>query len=90
MENNVKQLEELIKLKDDFLLLCGHDYKAPIDAISELTKNLISKPELLPIEKNENLTKILDSTRQLNSLINEIMDLSNIQIKEDLKRKKAA
>ncbi len=73
-----KKLKEIDKLKDDFVSMASHELKTPLFIIKGYADFIKDAPELLP-ETRENVSKIEISVNQLNSLINEILDVSMIE-----------
>lgn len=77
-----KQLEELDKLKDEFISMAAHELRSPITGLVgylELLRNKISPSQLPAIQSDLN---ILDNlTIDLRNLINDLLDVSRIEQK---------
>lgn len=78
-EKNTK-LEELDKLKDEFLANTSHELRTPLNGIIGLTESLIDGATG-PLSDNtkSNLTMIASSGRRLSSLVNDILDFSQLK-----------
>ena len=86
-EDELKQanedLQRLDKLKDDFLANTSHELRTPLNGIIGLTESLIdgaSGP--LSDKTTENLAMIASSGRRLASLVNDILDFSQLKQQE--------
>lgn len=75
-----KKLNEVDKLKDDFLSMASHELKAPLVVISGFTgllatnKTVVENPEL-----SHQVQAIKLSTDRLKSLIDDLLDVSRIE-----------
>lgn len=77
-----QELEEANKLKDQFLSMASHELKTPITSIRgqaqlgmlRLNKQVELPPELEPVRAS--LERIDQHTRRLNSLVDDLLDLS--------------
>ena len=75
-----KQLEELDRLKDEFISMAAHELRAPITGITgylELLKSKILTQESASIKSE--LDILADLTKDLNSLVEELLDVSRIE-----------
>jgi signal transduction histidine kinase len=75
-----KQLEELDKLKDEFISMAAHELRAPITGLTgylQLLRDKI-KPEQIPTLKDE-LGTLDILTQDLGNLINDLLDVSRIE-----------
>lgn len=85
LEKANQELQQANKLKDQFLSMASHELKTPITtirgqaqiAIRRLTRQRELPPELEPIRSS--LEKIDAQTRRLNSLVEDLLDLSSIR-----------
>ncbi|GAB4286764.1 MAG: hypothetical protein Fur0025_19550 [Oscillatoriaceae cyanobacterium] len=73
-------LEEMDRLKDEFLANTSHELRTPLNGIIGLTESLIDgiAGELSP-KAITNLKTIATSGRRLSNLINDILDFSKLQ-----------
>ncbi len=75
-----QQLEELDKLKDEFISMAAHELRAPITAVigyMELIQQKISPEEAEKIKSDFETLNVV--TKELNNLINELLDVSRIE-----------
>ena len=78
-EKNIK-LEELDKLKDEFLANTSHELRTPLNGIIGLTESLIDGATgTLSDNTKSNLNMIVSSGRRLSSLVNDILDFSRLK-----------
>lgn len=76
----VHRLEQLDKLKDDFLARVTHELRTPVHGIIGIADSM-SKGSAGKLNDNQqyNLTLIAQSARRLSSLINDILDFSKLK-----------
>ncbi len=87
LEKNLIELQNLDRLKDQFLAACSHDLRGPLNGILGFAAILLEDPSLKP-EQQEGLGIIKSSGLNLLNLINDLLDISQIQLqKEELKLK---
>jgi two-component system, sensor histidine kinase ChiS len=78
-EKNTK-LKELDQLKDEFLANTSHELRTPLNGIIGLTESLIDGATgALSDNTKSNLTMIASSGRRLSSLVNDILDFSQLK-----------
>jgi len=77
----IDQLKKLNKTKDNFLAVCSHDLRAPLNGILGFTDILLEKRHPL-LEQKAILTQIKESGEYLLELINDILDLSSAEAKK--------
>ena len=78
-EKNTK-LEELDKLKDEFLANTSHELRTPLNGIIGLTESLIDGATgALSDNTKSNLNMIASSGRRLSTLVNDILDFSRLK-----------
>ncbi len=89
------KLEEANQTKDQFLSIASHELKTPVTSIrghAQLTMRRLAKQKDLSPEMEEigtTLNKINDQTTRLNSLIDDLMDVSSIRAgKLELRKQK--
>ncbi len=72
-----KRLQQVDKLKDQFLANTSHELRTPLQGIIGLSETLYEQEE--QPEKQENLGMIISSGKRLNSLVNDILDFSRLK-----------
>lgn len=75
-----KQLEEIDRLKDEFISMAAHELRAPITAITgylELLRDKIKTNRLS--ETDEDLGILAKLTKDLNDLVEELLNVSRIE-----------
>ncbi|MBE7382522.1 MAG: response regulator [Leptolyngbya sp. SIO1E4] len=80
LEERNQELQRLDKLKDEFLANTSHELRTPLNGIIGLAESLIdgvSGP--LPRQTKGNLAMIVASGRRLSSLVNDILDFSQLR-----------
>ncbi len=65
--------------KDKFISMLSHDLRAPFTSILGFAEILINEPHLSPIERNEYLQYIHESSQHQLQLINYLLDWSRLQ-----------
>ena len=81
LQNHVRDLKHLNKLKDDLLSITSHDLRSPITGILGFT-DILLEDDVLNEDHKEYLGHIKDSSEFLLALINDILDLSRVQSDE--------
>jgi Na+/proline symporter/signal transduction histidine kinase len=74
-----ERLQELDRLKDDFVSTVTHELRTPLTSIRAFSEILLDNPDLEPEERQEFLTTIVDETGRLTRLINQVLDLSKLE-----------
>jgi len=85
-----RRLEEVDKMKDDFVSIAAHELRTPLVVIRGYL-DLLSK-EHMSDEDKESMERINISVEQLNTLINDILDVARVQqgrMQFDIKRVEA-
>lgn len=75
-----KKIQELDKMKDDFVSMTAHELRTPIAAIcgyAEILKEKIGKS--IKPEEAEHLSRVIISANRLSVLIDDILDVSRIE-----------
>ncbi|MCA1840468.1 MAG: ATP-binding protein [Actinomycetota bacterium] len=76
----VQRLEELDRLKQDFMATISHELKTPLTVIKGMTQTLERRWESLdPNLRQEFLRKVNDNTDTLERTITELLDFSRLQ-----------
>jgi signal transduction histidine kinase len=73
-----KKLKEVDQLKDDFISLASHELRTPLTIIRGYAEFANKAPELSP-ETRDYISKIDISTKELDSLVSDILDVSRIE-----------
>ncbi|WP_293337989.1 ATP-binding protein [Microcoleus sp. CAWBG58] len=82
LEAKNTQLQQLDKLKDEFLANTSHELRTPLNGIIGIAESLIDGATgKLPETTNFNLALIASSGKRLASLINDILDFSQLKYK---------
>lgn len=90
LEKANEDLKKMDQLKDEFLANTSHELKTPVHGILGLTESMLDGTCGDLNEKSEMmLTMILQSSRRLSKLVNDIVDFSRLK-NSDIKLKKTA
>jgi signal transduction histidine kinase/class 3 adenylate cyclase/CheY-like chemotaxis protein len=81
-----ERLEQIDRLKDQFLANTSHELRTPLNGIIGLSEGLLDEEE--DLEKQENLSMIVSSGKRLASLVNDILDFSKLRTHEIELRKR--
>jgi len=85
-----QKAEESDRLKSAFLANMSHEIRTPMNGVIGFSE-MLSDPDLSPASRMEYASIIIDSSRQLLSIVNDILDISRIEAglvslsKEDVK-----
>jgi signal transduction histidine kinase len=74
-----QRLQELDRLKDDFISTVTHELRTPLTSIRAFTEILHDNPDLEATERTRFLVIITKESVRLTRLINQILDLSKIE-----------
>lgn len=80
LHKQVEELEKLSRVKDQFLAVCSHDLRTPLNTIMGLS-NLIIEDEEVDEDVGEYVKQIDSSAKDLLEMVNELLDFSEIQIR---------
>ncbi len=76
-----QELEHLSEVKDQFLLTTQHHLRTPLTIMKGYLSVLLAKKQELDLKTQEDYTeKTLNSTNRLIKLVNELLDVSELQI----------
>ncbi|MCP4137088.1 MAG: AAA family ATPase [bacterium] len=83
LERKNIRLEELDRLKDEFLANTSHELRTPLNGIIGLADAMLENPgtELTP-DARTNLSLITASGKRLSNLVNDILDFSKLKNKD--------
>ena len=73
-----KKLKEVDQLKDDFISMASHELRTPLSIIGGYANYMSEAPELSN-ETKDYVSKINISTKELDSLVTDMLDVSKIQ-----------
>jgi len=73
-----QKAEESDRLKSAFLANMSHEIRTPMNGVIGFSE-MLADPDLLPASRMEYATIIIDSSRQLLSIVNDILDISRIE-----------
>ncbi len=74
-----ERLQELDRLKDDFLATVSHELRTPLTSIRSFSEILLDNPDLDVEERAHFLRIITSESERLTRLINDVLDLSKIE-----------
>ncbi len=78
-EKNLKELEKLNELKDEFISVVSHDLRSPLSSIGGYASYLLKKGELTHTQRSY-LMIIKEIADDLYILVNELLDISKIEM----------
>jgi signal transduction histidine kinase len=73
-----KKLEEIDALKDDFISMASHELRTPLTIIRGYAEDL-SEIKRMPKAAQEDINRIDIAARQLDNLVNDMLDVSRIE-----------
>ena len=73
------QLNQLDRLKDDFLSTISHELRTPLTSIRSFGEILFDKPEIDLSQRKQFLSVIVSESERLTRLINQILDLAKME-----------
>lgn len=79
LEKAYKELETLDKAKDDFLSLVSHELRTPLSSILLSSQMLLRGQVDSEEKKTAYIATIVDDSKRLTRLINDVLDLSKIE-----------
>jgi len=74
-----ERLQELDRLKDDFVSTITHELRTPLTSIRAFSEILSDNPDLDAAERAEYLQIVVQETERLTRLINQVLDLSKLE-----------
>lgn len=74
-----ERLQELDKLKDDFLSTVSHELRTPLTSIRSFSEILADNPDLDRRQSERYLAIIVSESQRLTRLIDEILDLARLE-----------
>jgi Na+/proline symporter/nitrogen-specific signal transduction histidine kinase len=73
------RLQELDRLKDDFISTVTHELRTPLTSIRAFSEILLDNPGLAAADRESYLRIIVEETERLTRLINQVLDLAKIE-----------
>jgi Na+/proline symporter/signal transduction histidine kinase len=73
------RLQELDRLKDDFVSTVSHELRTPLTSIRAFSEILLDNPDLDAEQRAGYLQIVVDETERLTRLINQVLDLSKLE-----------
>ena len=74
-----ERLQELDRMKDDFVSTVSHELRTPLTSIRAFAEMLFDRPDTPPEKRQKFLGIILKETERLTRLIDQILDLAKIE-----------
>jgi Na+/proline symporter/signal transduction histidine kinase len=74
-----ERLQELDRMKDDFVSTVTHELRTPLTSIRAFSEILLDNPDLDAEERRRFLRPIVDETERLTRLINQVLDLAKLE-----------
>jgi Na+/proline symporter/nitrogen-specific signal transduction histidine kinase len=74
-----KRLQELDRLKDDFVSTVTHELRTPLTSIRAFSEILHDNPDLPAAEQQKFLNIIIQESERLTRLINQVLDLAKLE-----------
>jgi Na+/proline symporter/nitrogen-specific signal transduction histidine kinase len=73
------RLQELDRLKDDFVSTVTHELRTPLTSIRAFSEILHDNPDIDPAERHRFLGLIIKESERLTRLINQVLDLAKLE-----------
>jgi Na+/proline symporter/signal transduction histidine kinase len=74
-----ERLQELDRLKDDFVSTVTHELRTPLTSIRAFSEILHDHPDIDPAERHRFLGLIIKESERLTRLINQVLDLAKLE-----------
>ena len=74
-----EQLQELDRVKDDFMSTVTHELRTPLTSIRSFSEILLDDPEIPVAERTRFLAIVVKETVRLTRLINQMLDMAKIE-----------
>lgn len=74
-----QRLQELDRLKSDFVSTVSHELRTPLTAIRSLSESLRASPDLPRARQEQFLAIMVEESERLSRMINQLLDLSRIE-----------
>jgi signal transduction histidine kinase len=76
LQRRAGERDQLERMKDEFVLTASHELRSPLTSVQGFAELLMLEREMLTPKQGETLEVILDNTRHLVRLINDLLDLA--------------
>jgi Na+/proline symporter/nitrogen-specific signal transduction histidine kinase len=73
------RLQEIDRLKDDFMTTVTHELRTPLTSIRSFSEILHDNADLMPSQRKEFLAIVIKESERLTRLINQVLDLARIE-----------
>ena len=74
-----ERLQELDRLKDDFISTVTHELRTPLTSIRAFSEILHDDPDIPPAERQRFLALVIKESERLTRLINQVLDLAKLE-----------
>jgi signal transduction histidine kinase len=74
-----ERLQELDRLKDDFISTVTHELRTPLTSIRAMSEILQARPDLAPAKRDVFVATIVRESERLTRLINQMLDLAKLE-----------
>ncbi|MDQ4079095.1 MAG: ATP-binding protein, partial [Chloroflexota bacterium] len=78
--HDITELRANERMKDELLSVLSHELRTPLTSILGYSKLLVDRPDSPSSKRTRWASHILDKSRLLNRLINEVLDLSRLNV----------
>jgi len=83
LREGMEKEKEMNQLKSKFISVASHEFRTPLATILAASESLINyRQKMSEPQMDERLTKIKDQVANLNRIIEEVLNLSKLQVKE--------
>jgi signal transduction histidine kinase len=76
LQRRAGERDQLDRMKDEFVLTASHELRSPLTAVQGFAELLMLERERLSAKQGETVEVILDNTRHLVRLLNDLLDLA--------------
>lgn len=76
LERRAGERDQLDRMKDEFVLTASHELRSPLTSVQGFAELLMLEREMLSSKQAETVEVILDNTRHLVRLLNDLLDLA--------------
>ena len=79
-QTKIDNLQEVNKLKDEFLAKTSHELRTPLHGIIGITQSLMTKlAGQIPQETLKDLSLVVDNSKRLSHVVNDLLDFSTLR-----------